>query len=508
MLEKKNVWLSFGLFASCIALPVIVGIILLFTQYNLTGQFITFNWLSILFGFLYYLGYIHYDEFSKPSKIFRIIGRIVGILCTVWCFIGLSAVDDGGAIVPLVLYDGVGVCLLYGFSVAPLLWWLFSRKLLEKMGEEEWPQTKISITFAIYAAVCYVLGAVSVMFGALWCVIGTYAIVTIVEFYLKGGLTDIQKLIFNVIYHVALVTVGIILVTSVFPIPTLHDLLGVGTIFGWIAVAAAFLWFLGWDYTAERRAKYPYANSKLIYIGVIAAVVIGGLGLGFTIAEGHALVGMKDLLRSDFKNSFLNAVYFTPFTFLLLRYPLYTVGFKRKWSSIVELTIALTFPIACYILTVIFLLIGFIYVVAAVLAIIGILLLIAKIKHIKMFEGDDSIVGFETSIGGYNAPDCSPRESCPGLGDDLKSISIHKIQGLGWCIKNPWDFKVSYNDNAKKITVTVKVMRYNGAYVQDHEVRAKIDDLLENVVDNYQTANPKTRAVKFDVIYNISFSDE
>ena len=178
-----------------------------------------------------------------------------------------------------------------------------------------------------------------------------------------------------------------------------------------------------------------------------------------------------------------------------------------------EWTVTMIFPVVCYVLAVIFLLIGFLIPFFLFVAALIVLAIVDKVKGGTVGFGgfqDYEPATFGSSGGSSDGGSkLSPVASCPGLADKLKYGLDHSGYHIGgWWIDKPWDLKAEYWDFSHSIDVTIKVTCKKGAYVADHAVISWIKPQIERIVRKYQSDNPETKAVRFDINYNISVEEE
>ena len=521
MSEKKQFWLNVGLYLLFPVIGFVVGMLILgglsfenLTETGRLGQGMWITWTSMIFGFFYFLAYVHFWDREGLSKLFKVLGIIFHVLMVLVCLLfGVGFVEDEG----MTIVFGAGDAFRYALVLMPLFWWFIVRKVYCLIDYNVWSETT-NLLFAVAAPVlAYLLAAVSLMFGVLYGLIAVIAIVNVAWVYYEGSLQGVKKFFMNFIYYLAMMVVGIVLATEVFPKHYTYEDLNAAFICGWVGVFCAFFHFLGWDLWAEKTydGSRVDTNRFFVVVGIITTLVLGALSTAFVFTNYYVLAGMSEMQRSDFEHVFFNALYYTPIVFFMLRCPLYIMGYKKDWGSLMEWTVTMVFPVLCYVLSVIFLLIGFIIPFLVFVVLLVILTIVAKAK-----DGNVGFSGFSdyepaTSGGGSyggsssGGSKLSSVASCPGLADKLKYGLDHSGHHIGgWWIDKPWDLKAEYWDHSHSIDVTIKVTCQKGAYVADHAVISWIRPQIEKIIRKYQSDNPETKAVRFDINYNISVYEQ
>ncbi len=513
MSEKKQFWLNLGLYVLFPILGFVVGMLIFggmtideLTETGRVGQGMWITWTTMIFGFLYFLAYVHFWDREKLSNFFKVLGIIFHILMAIVCiFFGVGMIVDDGVTVAF----GIGDAFFYALVFMPAFWWFIVGKMYALIDYNDWSETTKFILTIAAPVLAYLLAAVSLMVGALYGLIAVFVIVNIAWVYYEGSLQGVKKFFMNFLYYLAIMVIAIILAVEVFPWHYTYGDLNAAFICGWVGVFCAFFHFLGWDLWTKKRydGKRLETNRFFVFVGGASTLILGAVSLGMVFMNFHVLEGMNELQRSDFKHVFFNALYYTPIVFCMFRCPLYIMGYRKNWGSLMEWTVTMIFPVICYVLAVSFLLVGFLIPFLVFVVALIVLAIVDKSKGGTVgFGGFEDYEPATFGCSGGGGSKLSSVASCPGLADKLKYGLDHNGYHIGgWWIDNPWDLKAEYWDFNHTIDVTVKVTHNKGSYVANHQVIGFLRPQIEKIIKNYQANNPETKAVRFDINYDITY---
>ena len=125
-----------------------------------------------------------------------------------------------------------------------------------------------------------------------------------------------------------------------------------------------------------------------------------------------------------------------------MRFPFYFSGFRNSWNSLTELTITLAFPFVCYLLTVVSLLVGFLWIFLTIVAVLLVLAIVFWTKHAEV-----KIPDFIEN----NGKDCIEDNTKYDNGSLLESFVRNTDEpalpnGYRW---KPYSFNVSVMDGSR-----------------------------------------------------------
>ena len=336
------------------------------------GQGLWVAWSLMIFGFVYFLGYDYFWGRNKLRRFFRVLGVILNVAFTAFT-VFVTVFGHGNE-----LRCGFPSALKFGLIYAPILFGLYRRFVYDLAYKCYFNDTTNLIITVAFPFICYVAAVALTLIHFLWAGLVLVVVSYIAGIYYKGYLKGIKKFFVNFAFYLALMIVGISLGLNTFDLK-----FSLAMILGWIGVFCAFFLFLAYDLWKKEYDNYDESNTFFTYVGIITTAVLGVLATAFAFGGAQQYeMGMS--VTCGFKDAFKYALCFTPILFTLLRFPFYFSGFRKRWNSLMQITVTLLLPVVCYVLSVIFLLIGFLWGLLAIVAVLTVLGIAFAAKRVEV----------------------------------------------------------------------------------------------------------------------------
>ncbi|MBQ2737271.1 MAG: hypothetical protein IJF38_01170 [Clostridia bacterium] len=291
------------------------------------------------------LNYISYECYESDSTAFNIIRAVLGIsalaLCALTFFTGYLEQELSALSCPFseALRHAVVLFPLVFILIRPIVY-RFTEGMLEGGGVGN-----LIVTIAL-PLVCYALAVLVLVTSVAWGFMALFTVWFAVSVLLKGSLSGFERFLFNLVYHGIILAVGLSFAGQ-----------NVFATMAFVAASFCFFFFIGIDLFEETDSPGYWVFNV---IGML-----GGLGfatVALILIDMGGFEGMESGIRFGFGDAFKYAWQFTPLVYLCLRPPLYKLAKESEWEEgLGDVFVSLLLPLISYLVSAVFLLIGFIY---------------------------------------------------------------------------------------------------------------------------------------------------
>ena len=410
MTNKKIFWINLAFYLLFPLAGLILWLIALIVGGdNLKNEeyysLVFFELFTLAVGLLYHLAYEQFESREKLQKLFRFLAYILNVAGNgFYAFLAVAVLTKGNSY-PL-LHTSFGNSFGFaGLFVSPLFAVL--RPVASRYETKyEWSDgVKLIVTLALPFA-CYIIGVLFFVSSFAICFAVLAVVAFIVKIRMQGKIvvcnsrreykvTLYQKTLFHVVFYVALFTF-FLLVYKHYGLNTMDEI----ALLPFIA-AFSFLFFLAYDFFETLYYAIPKKLGVLkklcilfdgifgkicCIVGVLLSVVAAFFALHSFAGAGFE--GLSKTLRCDFKNALRYGLFMLPAFYALTRWCFYKLATKNDWSELKKIIFTVIYPIPCYILAVLALLIGVYYVALAapILSYVAVLITITYGEKSKGFQ--------------------------------------------------------------------------------------------------------------------------
>ncbi len=327
------------------------------------GASIAFGLIFIgIIGLLSFLSLELVDEFSGWFVALGIIRRVFSIiflLATQLLFV--STYEDIAHGVDHIDLPGM---LMLGMAMLPTVYILIRGAVYCFTFDRADERVSLGIGIAL-PFVCYGISVGMAYLSPIFSLPVLFVVWLLFQVFVRGELGGFGRFLFNFVFHGAFFGLAIYFAVENKPL----------MFAAFMAMAFCFFYFLGTDLCRESEFWY-WAFNAVAGVAVLALFITGMVN-----ASNSGLEGMEYGIKCSFPYVWKNALFFAPFTYAVLRAPLYKLAAENEWENgLGDVFMTLLLPAVAYLLTIPLLLIGYIYVITSIIGIIIIAMLIMYIR--------------------------------------------------------------------------------------------------------------------------------
>ena len=357
-MEKKMILI--GLFYY-IAYMLVGTVFVLISGTNNFFATIAFCLLGIgLLGLLSFFSIDVIDEFSIWFKILGVIRRVISIL--LFCFLILIYVGQ---------YENVFSkelttisALMLATACTPITYILIRSASYSFTFEVDNEYVKL-IVGMVLPLVCFGISIGLMYISPIWGPLGLFVVWIFFLIFVRGYLTGFPKFLFNFVFYGIVLGLAIYFVTLNSPFQA----------FGFLSMAMCFWFYVGIDLCGDNNFFYWFFNIPSIVFSLLFFIV-GMVGLNNGDIEG---VGPG--FSFSFEDAVKNAIFFMPYLYVCFRPALYKLSVENCWEEgLSDVFVTLLLPLVCFGLAIPILMVGILYIIWAIVLIVGAGMLVMYFK--------------------------------------------------------------------------------------------------------------------------------
>lgn len=342
----------------------VTGIIAYFAIPDFLGQSLLVNFGGLcVVGIFYFLCFECVDEYSGLYVFFKILKT----LFAVGAFAFMATTFFSGYLEQMMV-DGLQVSapkvFVHALALFPLVFVLL-RGTAYAFTLETLEETGLFVLTLLFPLICYGLSVVMLLISVIWAPVALLVLWLGIQIFIKGRLNGFERFLFNLLYYGAFAAIGFSFIER-------GNLLAV---FAFVAMACCFFFFLAMDLCKDTTVGYWLFNV----LGILTCGTFVVVGL--VLAGTGNMPGLGKMFSCALPDARLYALYFAPLLYVVLRPPLYKLGAESDWEDgLTDVMISFLLPVLCYVIALLFLLIGLMIPLLVIAAIVLIVLITMALR--------------------------------------------------------------------------------------------------------------------------------